>query len=275
MGPHTRRRATPTDGTAASSFLERSLQPTLHATSRHVFPVLLLLLIGLFSAAWTVEDIIRVGAFSEELASEEAPNGWEPLQFKKIKNRTTYSLVEQDGVVVVKAVSNGGAAGLVKKVQIDPQTHPILSWRWKAENVLRKGDVTRKDGDDYAARIYITFDYDPSDLGFGDKIKYNALKLLGYGDIPLRALNYLWASKAEEGQITPNPYTNWVMMIPAETGSNRTGQWVAERRNILEDYRAAFGEDPPPITGVAIMTDTDNTGESAVAYYGDITFEQP
>jgi len=50
------------------------------------------------------------------------------------------------------------------------------------------------------------------------------------------------------------------------------GDWVAEERNVYDDYRRAFGKEPPRVSGVAIMTDTDNTKERATAYYGDLVF---
>ncbi len=63
-------------------------------------------------------------------------------------------------------------------------------------------------------------------------------------------------------------------MIVVESGSAKLNTWVAETRNVYEDYKRAFGEEPPMISGVAIMTDTDNTGESAEAFYGDIVFKK-
>jgi hypothetical protein len=76
------------------------------------------------------------------------------------------------------------------------------------ESVLESGDVTRKDGDDYAARVYITFDYPASNLSFGDKIKYSFYQTFRSFEVPTRALNYVWANKAEVGSIHPNPYTD-------------------------------------------------------------------
>ena len=64
-------------------------------------------------------------------------------------------------------------------------------------------------------------------------------------------------------------------MIAVESGKSRLNQWIEVHRNIYEDYRAVFHEDPPMISGVAIMTDSDNTGESALTYYGDIIFRKP
>lgn len=213
---------------------------------------------------------IHVGAFSRADLNAPLMDGWEALTLGE-KQQTDYELVEDDGTVVVRAISQGGASGLVKQVQIDPREYPILTWRWKISNVLQKGDVTRKKGDDYPARIYVSFEYDSSDLSLKDRIKYKALRLLGYDDIPLRALNYIWANRAPVGTIVPNPYTNWVTMIAVQNGAAQAQTWQIETRNIYEDYKAAFGEEPGRITGIAVMTDTDNTGESTMAYYGDIS----
>ena len=134
--------------------------------------------------------------------------------------------------------------------------------------------MTRKTGDDYPARIYITFEYNPDQLGFFDKAKYEAAKLF-YGQYPpLAAINYIWESTTPKGTIVPNPYAEQVKMIVVESGRVLINQWVNEERNVYEDYRKAFGEEPPMVSGVAIMTDTDNTGESAIAYYGDIVFKK-
>jgi len=96
-----------------------------------------------------------------------------------------------------------------------------------------------------------------------------------YGEYPpLAAINYIWESKAPIGTMVPNPFTDRVMMFVVETGPSKLNQWVNEERNIFEDYKKAFGQEPPMISGIAIMTDTDNTGESATAYYGDILFKK-
>jgi chloramphenicol O-acetyltransferase len=83
-----------------------------------------------------------------------------------------------------------------------------------------------------------------------------------------RAINYIWANKLAVGQAVPNPYTSNAMMVAVQSGRTHMGEWMGERRNVLEDYRKFFGEDPPKVGAIAIMTDTDNTGEKAVAWYG-------
>ncbi len=219
-------------------------------------------------------SVLEVGKFSAAAPGENLPDGWKPLTFKKIEKHTVYTVVKEGDNAAVKAVSEASASGLTREVKIDLREYPIVQWRWKVANVLQKGDVTKKEGDDYPARIYITFEYDSSKVGFFDKAKYETGKLL-YGQYPpLAAINYIWESKAPKGTVVPNPYTDQVRMIVVESGPDRLNQWVSEERNVYEDYKKTFGEEPPLISGVAIMTDTDNTGESATAYYGDIVFKK-
>lgn len=198
---------------------------------------------------------------------------WSKLELPR-RNHTKYELIDLDNKTVIKAVSINSASGLIYKVDIDPKEYPIIEWSWKVDKVLEKGNYKTKKGDDYPARIYITFDYDKTNLGVIDRIKYAAIKTFTSYEIPLRAINYIWANKAEEGTIAPNAYTNWVYMIAAETGNNISNEWKIEVQNIYEDYQKAFGEIPPRINGIAIMTDSDNTKESSTALYGNIIFKQ-
>jgi hypothetical protein len=232
------------------------------------------LLVLLFSGNAFCLDTLEVGKFSAANVENTLPPGWKPLTFKKIEKHTTYTLVKDSDTVVIKAVAEASASGLTREIKINPKEYPIVQWRWKIMNILKKGDVHKKEGDDYPARIYITFEYDPSKLSFFEKAKYKTIRLL-YGEYPpLAAINYIWESKAPVGTMVPNPYTDRVMMFVVESGSAKLNQWVNEERNVYEDYKKAFGEEPLMISGVAIMTDTDNTGESATAYYGDIVFKK-
>ena len=220
------------------------------------------------------QTVVEVGKFSSATVGDTLPPEWKPLTFKKIEKHTIYTLVKDNSTVVVKAVAEASASGLTREIKINPKEYPILQWRWKVNNILKKGDVRTKEGDDYPARIYITFEYNPSKLSFFEKAKYKAIRLL-YGQYPpLGAINYIWESKAPVGTMVPNPYTDRVMMFVVKSGSAKVNQWANEERNVYEDYKKAFGEEPPMISGVAIMTDTDNTGESAIAYYGDILFKK-
>jgi hypothetical protein len=241
-----------------------------HLLSIGLIPFILL---SAFVSAYAESNrILEVGAFSSAAGGENLPSHWQPLTFQNKERHTAYELVREDGKMVVRATSDASASGLIRKITIDPQAYPWIRWRWKTTRVPEKADVTRKEGDDYAARIYITFQVDLDSLDFWEKAKYRAAKLF-YGEYPpAGAISYIWASRAPSGTMVPNPYTDRVMMFVVESGKEKLNTWVAEERNIYRDYQAAFGKNPPLISGVAIMTDTDDTGESAVTYYGDIVF---
>ena len=217
--------------------------------------------------------VLEVGKFSASQVGQTMPDGWKPLTFKKIPKHTSYEVVKDGGVTIVKAVSEAAASGLIKPVAIDPKEFPIVRWRWKIDNVLQRSDVALKEGDDFPARLYITFEYDPDRVSLGKKLKFKAGQAL-FGDIPIAALNYIWETKTPVGTIVENAYTDFAKMVVVESGTQNVGMWIDEERNIYEDYKKAFGEEPPMINGVAIMSDTDNTKEQVTAYYGDIVFQK-
>ncbi len=232
-------------------------------------------LVMLLCVPWALqaqdESVLEVGKFSIAPLGDTLPDGWKPWTFQNIPKHTVYSVVRDGERTVVKAVSEVSASGMTREIRIDPKEYPIIQWEWKVTNVLEKGDVSRKEGDDYPARIYITFEYDSGKVGLIEKAKFEALRLL-YGQYPPTAINYIWESKSPIGTVVPNPFTDRVKMIVVGSGAENLNTWVGQQRNIYEDYKQAFGEEPPMVSGVAIMTDTDNTGEAATAYYGDIVF---
>ena len=139
-----------------------------------------------------VPGYLEVGMFSAAEVTESLPVGWEPLTFSEIDRHTHYSLVNAGDKVVVKAVSNQSASGLTRAVTIAPVEYPILKWRWKVDNILQTGDVTTKDGDDYPARIYITFTLDPDRVGYFERLRHVAATAVFGPDVPYRAISYIW-----------------------------------------------------------------------------------
>jgi len=233
------------------------------------------LLIGLLLAGGLLgtalgPSLLRVGHFSAQSPTDSIPAGWEQIRFGENDASTSYALVRAESTVVVRARSDNGASGLITQRRVDLEKHPILEWRWKVNELPQGADVSTKTADDAAARLYVTFDYDG--LGLYDRLKLMLLRRVGYAEAPSRALNYLWSTTQTRDDPLPSAYTDQIMMLPIRSGSTRGGEWVRERRNVLADYRRVFGEDPPPVNGVVIMTDSDNTGTSAEALYGDIVF---
>lgn len=175
-------------------------------------------------------------------------NGWNDKGFK---GKTKYCLISEEGKTVLKAESKKGASGLVKKVSVDSKKLPLLRWSWKISHSLKKEDIRSKKGDDFAGRVYVVF---PRTIFW-----------------KTRAINYVWANKMAKDSSAPSPYTGNALIVAVESGDDKTGTWVTEERNIYEDYKRLFGEEPPTLGAVAVMSDTDDTEDEVTAWYGDIT----
>lgn len=237
---------------------------------------LLVLLLVVHQSLALAQEAIEAGKFSAEKAGT-MPQGWKPLTFRNTEKHTTYALTSEGGVTVLKAEANASASGLTRDLtamNVNIRDTPILKWRWKVANLVKTADIHTKEGDDYPARIYVTFRYDPEKAGAGMRMQYGMAKAL-YGEYPPHAgINYVWDGKAPLGTMVPNAYTARAMMFVVESGAKRVGEWIEVERNVYEDYKRAFKEEPPPVLGIALMTDTDQTGEAATAWYGDITLRK-
>jgi hypothetical protein len=85
---------------------------------------------------------------------------------------------------------------------------------------------------------------------------------------------YVWSNALPVGSVLDNPRTDRIRLIVVASGADGVGRWREYRRNVLEDYRRAFGEEPGDIVAVGVMTDSDNTGQTARCLYGDITLRR-
>lgn len=230
-----------------------------------------------FLAGWApsppaLADGASITPFATAPLGADVPPGWEVTKLPKVPRTTTYRIVDDGGVRVLQAEAHASMAGLTHRLKLDPRALPRLAWRWKVDRIVETGVFGTKRGDDFAARVYVLFDYDVSRLSFATRMKLTLARTL-YGDaVPAAALCYVWDARAPEGATAWSPFTDRMRMIVATSGAARTGQWVTVERDVAADFRAAFGEDAPPIIAVAVATDTDNTGESVTAWYGAPAF---
>ncbi len=206
-----------------------------------VFVLALLLSLSQFLRAETVS----IGQFSKDDLSD-----WEEKIFD---GKTVYKIKQIDEKKVLESNSSNAASGLFKKVEIDLNKTPFINWSWKVKDTLATDDERAKSGDDFSARIYVVF----SDGPFFWQTK---------------TLNYVWANQAKVGDHWPNPYTKNAQMIAIQSGNKKSDQWQTERRNVLEDIQNIFGKSINEIKAIAIMSDTDQTGVTAQAWFGDIWF---
>lgn len=212
-----------------------------------------------------------VPAFSRMQAGG-AIEGWKPLTPAPKAAATRYQLVSDSGKTVVQAHADKSMSGLIHTVRVDTRRYPRLRWRWKIAAPVAGADMTQKAGDDYAARVYVMFDYPLARLPLSDRIKMKVAQSLYGQRLPTAALNYVWDNRQPVGTIQANTYTDRARMIVVRSGGADAQAWMTETRDLRADFKAAFGEDAPDVVAVAIATDTDNTGSRARAWYGDLEF---
>lgn len=191
------------------------------------------------------DEVLPISAFAKKSTDK-----WKQHSFG---NGTDYGLVQLDGSWVLHAHSQGAASAFYRSVEIDLVKTPILSWSWRVDQPLSGLQEMSKSGDDYAARVYVVHK-----RGFFDK---------GI------AVNYVWSGSHVKGSRWPNAYAmSSSFMLALQDEKTPLVQWQHERRNVREDFQALLGMDIQTVQVVVLMTDTDNSGHTARAHYGDLTF---
>lgn len=186
----------------------------------------------------------------------EGPRSPEWHERRLSERVTVYELVRVGGNGVLMATSERAASALWRRVDVDPRVTPSIRWRWKIEaSVMGEAGERRREGDDYAARLFVVFDRDPFSPD-------------------TRALCYVWAGGEPVGSAYPNPYVDGVITLVLQSGDTHAGRWIVEERDVAADYERAFGERPEAIFAIAIMVDTDDTESRATAWFDDISFRR-
>ena len=215
-------------------------------------------------------EVIEVARFSRLDAGGRRFGGWEPFVMMPANARTDYRLVNVDGGVALEADAREGGSGLYRKIRINPQTHRVIEWRWR----LPAPESGAAWSSSPPILLSLGFDGDPSKLDMLDRIKLRMAKALTANGLPYASLLYVWQSDVAVGTVANSRHTDRVRMIVVESGEERLDQWVTVRRDVLEDYRRAFGEEPGDIVAIGVLTDVGDDGSRRRALYGDITVRQ-
>jgi hypothetical protein len=168
---------------------------------------------------------------------------------------TRYERVSIEGVPAIRAIGRESASGLYRDTPYRVEEHPWLEWTWRVDRLQETADIRVKSREDFAAAIFLIF---------GRPGMINR-------EVP--TLAYVWtSSRLPVGAMVASPHhPGSVRSIVVRSGATSLGRWQRERRNVLEDFRAVFGQEPPDsVEIIALFTDNDQTGESVEAYYGAI-----
>ena len=216
--------------------------------------------------------LVEAARFSAGRLGELPPGDWGRFIVSPFATKSDYRLVDASPGVVLEGRADGSASGFYRRVRFDPARHPLIEWRWRVLQTPAAGVDPRVPArDDSPARVIIAFHGDVAKLDIGERFTLRLYTALTGEKMPYAIIMYTWSSDAPVGTITANDQTGKIQTIVVESGG-RTGEWRDLRRNVLEDYRRAFGEEPWDIVAVGVMTDTSNTRAKARTQFGDITF---
>lgn len=212
---------------------------------------------------------LAAGAGAQEVALP--PEGWQPLAFPKIERRTRYATEREDGTAVIRAESECAASGLLHDLAgVELARTPLLRWRWRVDAGLPPADERGKAGDDFAARVYVAFPFEPERASLLERAARRIARAVWGESLPGSALTYVWSSSAPVGARWPNPYAATSRMIVAASGP--AAGWREVEVDLLADFEREFSRPPPPPLFLALMTDTDDRCLAARAAYADFRF---
>ena len=225
-------------------------------------------LVLVIALAATAAGPVWVGKFG---ASGAPPAPWKVVPFGNTK-ATSYRLATVAGSPAVEARVDKSMALLARPITVDLSQTPVLCWRWFVDGPVAKGDMTRRGGDDYAARVYVAFDMPDSAIDAGTRMKLSIARKMFGRPVPDAAVTYIWDNSHSVGTARRSPYTDRSQLIVAESGGGQAGKWVTEREDVAADFNKAFAGKPGKPVQVAVAADGDNTKSKGRAAFADIHF---
>jgi Protein of unknown function (DUF3047) len=217
-------------------------------------------------------NLLQVGRFSTLKPGDGLGDQWEPYTLQPADPPTLYRPVQMEGHVCIEADATNGHSAMQRLIRIDPERHPILEWSWRVPRL--ESDASAPSGRKASprARLMLAFHGDPEKLDFEQRVQMRMAKAITGQAMPYSSLIYVWLKGVPEGTVVLSPYSDRVRLMAMDSSDANLDRWVDFRRDVREDYRRAFGEEPGDIVGVGIYTDVDNNGAPGRAYYGDISF---
>ena len=206
---------------------------------------LTILLASFFFSNIVIAEKVNIFDFTEK--------EYKTLKVKRVKGETTWSLGSNEKGNFIKAVAQGKGSGLGKEITIDLLKTPFINITWKVEKDLSGIVENSKKGHDYAARVFV-------------------IKKTGSTALSNRAINYVFSSNNDIGENWPSPYTKKSIDYVLSSTKDNLNTWVTAKANVKEDFKKLLGIEVSNISGVAIMTDTDNSKLNAISYYQNIYF---
>ena len=196
---------------------------------------------------WAADQLV-IADFSSAVDASGVPAGWE---VKEKSGKADFAVVKDDGVAALRLRSANTSFSLQKEVHVNLKQYPVLTWKWKITKLPQGGDFRKSKTDDQAAQLFVAF-------------------------TKTKSIVYIWDTSAQRGLMedtSPVPFMH-VKVVVVRSGPAETGKWTTETRNVYEDYKKLFGEEPPAVSGMRLQINSQHTGTSAESYFANVTFNK-
>ena len=186
------------------------------------------------------------------------------------KRPTEFRPARVDGRDAVAARAEASASMLRQKLRVEPLHLGRLHFSWRVPALIAGADLALRDKDDAPVRVVLAFDGDRRRLSQRDAALSELARAITGEDMPYATLMYVWSGTRAAGTVVASPRTDRIRRLVVESGAARLDRWLDYERDIRADYEHAFGEPPGALIGIAVMTDSDNTGTRTHAWYGPV-----
>jgi hypothetical protein len=239
------------------------ISTTIPGPSGRLAGLAALLVVAASHAAASASEPLWVGRFDQGLSP------WQEIRLNADLKPNSFEARTWDGVPALEVRSAASMSLLGRPISVDLARTPVLCWRWRVDAPLQGADMSRKSGDDYAARLYVSLALPDAEKSLALRAKLRIARSIWGPSVPDAAINYVWDNRHPIGTERPNAYTDRTTMVVLRSGAADAGGWVQERRHIGQDIARLYGASATPVQ-LAVTADTDNTGESARAGFADL-----
>jgi hypothetical protein len=210
--------------------------------------LLMLLILGTSSGVSAAEDSIVIADFSTWIVPRGMPPTWE---LKVKSGKAAFDVMRDGDIPALHLMSADSSFSVQGKVNVDVKRYPVLSWKWKVTQLPKGGDFRKSRTDDQAAQLFVAF-------------------------TKAKAIVYIWDTTAPQGLMestSPVPFMT-VKVVVVRSGPAELGKWIAETRNVYEDFKKFYGDEPPVVKGMRFQINSQHTRTSAESWFADVVFQK-
>lgn len=228
-----------------------------------------LIALGAGCAQWAPPPDVPAAQAPAPASTASLPSSWQAFLLPG-KRSTRYTLLTQDGREVVHAEADSSASMWRRAMRVESSQLDRVQFSWKVPALMAEADLTQGDTEDAPVRVVLAFEGDADKLSMRNRMMFDLAETLTGERPPYATLMYVWDNRAPVESVITAARSDRIRKVVVESGGRRCRNWLNYQRDVVADYRRAFGEDPGALIGVAVMTDSDNTQSRTEAFYGPI-----